>query len=252
MTRRGLAIIFGVVFFGFLVAGLPLNVVAGFFGSRAGLWFEDVSGTVWNGTFRNAALGGRRLGTLNLSFNPLYLALGRIHLEFSFDGPDGVGRGILESGLGSYVALRDATMRVRVENVPSTLDLSGTVSLDAVSLILDGGVCRTAQGGVTTDILARNAATLGWEGPMLEGTIECRDGALHVPVAGSRGSESVSIEASLFADRRYEARVAVTTEDPKLLQVLPASGFSNEEGVLALVQYGRWAGDQAAETSLGG
>lgn len=252
MSRRNLAIIFGVAFLGFLIAGLPLKLVAPSLVSGAGLTYSEASGTVWNGRFYNAAIGGRRFGDLSLRFNPLYLALGRIHLGFSFDGPDGAGSGILESGLGSYVALKDATMDVLVRNVPSELALSGNLRLDAVSLVLDGGACRSAEGSLETDILSRNAAALGWDGPMLAGSVECRDGALHIPIAGSRGSESVSIEASLFADRRYEARVVVTTENPTLLQVLPNFGFSNDEGVLALVQFGRWAEEQSYETSLGG
>jgi hypothetical protein len=158
----------------------------------------------------------------------------------------------LESGLGSYLALKGATMDVAVEDVPSNLELSGMLGLQSVSLVVKGGECRAAEGELTTDILSRNAAKLGWEGPALTGTIECRDGALHVPIAGTRGSESVSIEASLFSDRRYEAHVAVTTENPTLLQVLPAFGFSNNEGVLALVQFGRWADDGDANAPIGG
>ena len=163
-----------------------------------------------------------------MRFNPLYLALGRLHFGIAFDGPDGAGSGVVESGLSSYLALKDATMDVAIENVPRDLNLSGRLTLNSLSLVLDGQQCRSAEGEVSTDILARNSTTLGWDGPVLAGSIACRDGALYIPIAGNRDGEAVDIEASLFGDHRYEAKVAVTTSNPRLLQALPAFGFSEE------------------------
>jgi len=252
MSRRLLAIVFSAAFGVFLVVGMPLSVVAGMVAGSAGLRYDYSSGTVWSGTLHNAHLGVRHLGDLRLTFNPLHLALARVQLGFSFDGREGAGSGVIETGFGSYFALKDATMQIEVENIVTTLGLSGTMSLEGISVVMDEASCRAAEGELSTDILTRNATALGWEGPLLAGVIECRDGALYIPMSGARGGETVEMQTLLFADRRYETSVSVTTEDQRLAQVLAAVGFSNDAGVLALEQAGRWAEDQFDMLSAGG
>ena len=252
MSRRVLAVVFAAAFGGFLIAGLPLGIVARTLAAGSALTFDYASGTVWNGALHDARIGGRHFGDLHLTLNPLHLVLARMRLGFSFDGVHGSGSGALEFGIGSYRALKDATMEVTVENFALGMVLAGKVSLDAVTLVVEGGNCRRAGGGLSTDIPARNAAVLGWQGPVIAGAIECRDGALHLPLSGARGTETVNVETLLFADRRYEARVVVTTEDQRLAQVLSAVGFSNQAGVLGFEQAGRWTDHQFDMPSAGG
>jgi hypothetical protein len=240
MSARLMTFIFLACLVLFLIAGAPLSAVAGFAAGEERFTYERTSGTIWDGALHGVRVGDHSIGDLALELNPFHLVFGRLRYGFSFRGRGNEGRGIAEIGLGSHFALRDTTARLQIERTPSNREIAGTVSLGAVTLVVDDKGCRLAEGTVLTDILMHSVQDLEWRGPELAGILECREGILRIPFSGVREREAVNVEAEFFPDRRYHARIRLETENPNLSEILPLFGFTFDGGVFAFEQSGQW------------
>lgn len=185
----------------FLVAGialLPMRLVLD--AARldsAGLAAAQVSGPVWGATLTSARFRGLELGTLRLGLSPLSLVAASPALRFSASGSGAAsGKGALH--LLRQPGLEKVNASVPLEGLGLPIPLRGTLRLTDVSFRFVGQSCRGAAGKISTDALSASAASLGWQGPDLEGPVTCVGQEAVADLLGER--EGVSVRARLAID----------------------------------------------------
>jgi general secretion pathway protein N len=110
------------------------------------LMLTEAAGTVWRGQASLwAGMGGspRRLGTLQWRVNPLWLLLGKAHVEVSLTEPDLTLHAIAVAGVGSFrladvQAAAPATLAATFYVPAELLGLDGQVRLQCESVRMDG------------------------------------------------------------------------------------------------------------------
>ncbi|GAB4542010.1 MAG: hypothetical protein Tsb0010_19210 [Parvularculaceae bacterium] len=246
MTNRSmlLAGAFSVFFLAFLAASTPL----GFFMRAAGLIdaglaFDRAEGTIWRGALIGAQWRERPLGDVRLAVRPLSLAVGRVDLDFEFDGDGVYGRGALSASVFGRVALKDAEIRAdltRFEfNEPEPLAVTGAFSAEISRLVFSRRGCVAADVAAWTDILAQSARALNYSGPPLEARGYCEDGGIVLPFIGRDEDEEVALTLTFDRHYRYRLYSEVRTDDARLDAVLPQFGFRGGAGVYEYERTGR-------------
>lgn len=241
MKTRTFAFLFAGCFALAVLVTLPLAFVLRTLDLPAsGVSFSRASGTVWNGEVAGLSWRGNDLGGAKISFRPLSFLLGRLGATIAFDGT-----GIIK-GAG-YVALTprgvfvdDLSVSADVASLPILLPLSGQISVQIAHADLRRGGCARVEGAATTDALMHRPAGLAWRGPELSGPIECRDGAIVIPLKGGAESQAVAVAMTLGADGSFGIRVEARAPDSAVASVLSAIGFVEMGGVMTLTQQGRW------------
>lgn len=203
--------------------------------------YSSVEGRVWNGSLRGLTWRGLDLGTARVSLNPLALLLGRLEIATDLDGSGlATGRAVMTRHFGGGLSIRDLALQADVGRLPSIVPLRGRVVVAIDRAELGGRGCVAATGSVETDALVSRPAGLDWSGPPLRGEIRCEGDALVVPLSGSGGADRVSAIMTMFADRTFRVRIEARISDQTVVGSLSAAGFEDGNGVLALVQEGRW------------
>ncbi len=207
------------------VRHLPLAWVAGALPANVG----TATGTIWNGQLLQVPLLGR-----------LSVKTGLGHVD------------VITPGGATTLAARLAPGRV--ENLALSLPLAllpiqdqrlqgvaGRVSLRLDEARYSGQQCESAMGTAATNVLAVNAATLGWTGPDLSGPVDCVEGQVRVRLSGADNMASVEATVLIGGDGVYQSDITATVSDPNAEAVLGLFGFSavgaNE---YRLSEQGRW------------
>lgn len=220
--KSGPVALFGAVFLLALVVTLPLRLVLGWFAlERTGVAAREVTGTVWSGSLREAAMGGIALGDLKAGVSPWPLLTGRarIDLATSAEQPARALRGAVSVSRHA-VGIDDMTASLPAGDVFAPLPVSG-LDLDDVSIRFADGLCQKAEGRVK--------ATLGGDiagialGQGLSGAARCDAGALLLPLASQAGTEHVALH--LYGSGRFRAELVVRPTDPTAAQKLELGGF---------------------------
>lgn len=241
MTAVRRAALFAAALLLMLVAFAPLRFALDRIDApRLGLASAEVEGTVWSGRMRNASFHGVRLGDVHVGLRPLPLLLGRSRLVVE-TGEDGAapGRAVLARA-GRRSGIIEATLSVPVGFSQAAVPLQGELRLQGVTAMFKGGACEEARGRVVTDVLARNADFLQWQGPELAGEVVCRGDTLVLPLRGARDGTEVDATISLEADGRYRLQSRVITRDPALASALTLAGFRGGRDGLYRVDAGRF------------
>jgi general secretion pathway protein N len=207
--------------------------------SRLGLAAAEVEGVVWSGRMRSASFHGLQLGDVHVGLRPLPLLLGRSRLvvETGENGP-APGRAVLV-GEGRRSGVTDATLSLPLVFSQAAAPLRGEMRLQDVTVLFDGTACDKAGGRVVTDVLARNAEFLQWQGPELAGEVGCRGDSVVLPLRGARDGTDVSATVSVGSDGRYRLQTRVVTRDPALASALTLAGFRGGPEGLNRVDSGR-------------
>lgn len=188
-----------------------------------------LSGTIWDGQVEGVPLLGTvavKGGFGNLNF---LTAPGDVTL----------------SGKVSPTGIENLVLSMPVAQLPMSdarlAGLSGRISLQVAEAIIKDGVCVSATGTASTDILAANRARFDWVGPELSGPVDCVDGRLQVRLSGDSGAETVTATVITGLDGLYQSDVTVTTTDPAAGNVLTLFGFNpSGKGDYRLSEQGRW------------
>lgn len=188
-----------------------------------------LSGTIWDGQVENVPLLGTvavKGGFGNLSF---LTAPGDVTLSGKVS-PTGIENLILSMPV-AQLPMNDARLS----------GLSGRVSLRIKEAVIKDGVCVSATGTASTDILAANRARFDWAGPELSGPVDCTDGRLRVQLRGEAGTETVLATVITGLEGVYQSDVTVSTADPAAGNVLTLFGFNPAgNGDYRLSEQGRW------------
>jgi hypothetical protein len=149
------------------------------------------------------------------------------------------------SGKVSPTGVEDLVLSMPVARLPMSdarlSGLSGRISLRVAEAIIKDGVCMSATGTASTDILAANRARFDWAGPELSGPVDCAEGRLRVRLSGESGTETVQATVITGLDGVYQSDVTVLTADQEAGNVLTLFGFNPAgSGDYRLSEQGRW------------
>jgi general secretion pathway protein N len=222
-----------------LLALFPLRAVLQSEG--AVLRAQDVQGSIWRGRLIGASVGPLPLGDAEVRANPLGLLGGtfRARLETR------AGRGVIMLGADA-VGVRDLDFGVPLSRLG--LPLPGDLFTRDVTVRFSKGQCLWATGRVASDALRK--LPLGPQtGPVLEGRVSCRGGALVAPLTGAMNGMRASLQFTLRGDGAYVAETRFAGLDPTLAQSLPLAGFESGPGGLVRTDRGRLSSGQEARTA---
>lgn len=221
----GLALLALVVFVLAGAALLPMRVVMEAarldqFGLAAG----NVSGSVWAAKLSQARFRGADLGTLRLGLSPLSLLAGSPSVAFATLGASDA------SGAGSFrlppqPGLENVSAAIPLSGMGTPLPLRGQLRLVGVSFRFANGKCVGAAGRITTDALSASAASLGWQGPDLEGPVTCVDNAALATLAGERDGVRVLVRLWINNGAFLKLDSEIAGVDALGEAALSASGF---------------------------
>ena len=242
MSNRLLATVFVCCLIVVVIATLPLSFVLRMLDLPAqGLSYSRASGTFWNGAVDGLSWRGNDLGGAKIALRPLALLRGRLGADVTLDG-SGVVTG------GGYAAMTpwglivdDLALSAEIASLPLLLPLSGKISVEIAHADVRAGGCRQIEGAAKTDALMNRPAGLAWQGPELAGPMECRGGAVVIPLKGGADSQAIAVVMTLGADGSFGIRVEARAPDSAVASVLSAIGFVETDGVMTLTQHGRWS-----------
>lgn len=243
MPRWLLIFLFVLVFLAVLVAGLPASFVARQVGLKAGgVDYMRMSGTVWSGEISRLSVAGQPVGAAEFRIRPASLLTGRLAYDFEIEGAALRARGMAQTGLDRGVILNNLVADVNLQEInrldprlrqsPATLALS----IGQISIGPDGG-CRSAQGGMRTDLLQSVGRRWDWTGPEMRGTLGCDGEALTVVMSGAGDDDEIRANARFDATRAvYAAGARVQTSDRGLAQALRALDFVASDGAFVYLR----------------
>ena len=242
MSNRLLAAVFVSCLIVVVLATLPLSFVLRMLDLPAqGLSYSRASGTVWNGAVSGLSWRGNDLGGAKIALRPPAMLRGRLGADVTLDG-SGVVTG------GGYAAMTpwglivdDLSLSAEIASLPLLLPMSGKISVEIAHADVRAGGCSQIEGAARTDALMNRPAGLAWQGPELAGPIECRGGAIVVPLKGGAESQAIAVAMTLGADGTFGIRIEARAPDSAVASVLSAIGFVETDGVMTLTQHGRWS-----------
>ena len=190
------------------------------------------SGTIWKGQLSDVPL----FGQLTLSTHPTGVRLSAAadtDIPRKFTAYLRPGRAHDVSLILPVAALPDPTARLSA--------LRGTVGLRVTEARWNDAGCTRADGTASTDVLAANAAQLGWAGPTLQGPVDCVEGRVRVRLSGEGDGATVAAEVLSGLDGVYRSEITVRAADPAAGNALVLYGFSPAgSGEYRLSEQGRW------------
>lgn len=214
--------LFVLAFIGFAIARAPASFFAP--SQAGGFSYEQSSGTIWNARFEHARLGpfAASLVTWRLSFNDLIQS--RLVADLGFSGAvDGDAR-LLGNWRGDRRIVVN-TMAIDGAPLGDRMMLAGTTRITGLDIHFEEGQCRSAEGAVETDVLARNAAALHWSGPNLTGHAVCAGEVARIDLNGEDGGGSATLSLELRPNGAARWRGALLTSTPEVQAALAAAGF---------------------------
>ena len=242
MSNRLLVTVFASCLVLVVLATLPLSFVLRTLDLPAqGLSYSRVSGTVWNGEIAGLSWRGNDLGGAKIALRPLAILLARFGANVEFDGSGVVTGGGHVAVTPWGVIVDNLSVSAEVANLPVLLPLSGQIAVDIVHADIRANGCRQIEGAAKTDALMHRPAGLAWQGPELTGPIQCRGGAVVIPLRGGAEGQAIAVAMTLGPDGSFGIRVEARATDPAVASVLSAIGFVETDGVMTLTQHGRWS-----------
>ena len=216
-------------FAGFLALGLlaliPLRMGLGRFAEQ-GFTARQVTGTIWSGRIGELHFKSRRLGTFDVSLQPLALLTGAVKLRFRRLGdPQGVLDGALVSGASR--GFRDTSGRIGVAGLFGALPLD-SFEFDKVSVLFKGQECAKAEGRVAV-LLA--APLPGVDSLVLRGSPRCENKRVRFVLSTPSRSDELDFYVRSSGD--YRAWFRVRGAHPDQSANLTTLGFSpSQDGLM--------------------
>jgi len=225
-SGRIIAGLFLVVFLTGVAVKAPASVLRHFLDGPA---FNHAvySGSLWSPTVSGIRIFGAP-HSLALKGTPYTLLSGAWSGDMALSGARVTGRGQASFGLSGTVSLGRAIADISIPG-PQGLPAVATVAIDHLTLAGDG-LCTAASGRVESRSIADFGRSLDWQGPVLDGTIDCEDGRLVISADGQNADgDSVSVRFGLNGGR-YSAYITVNTSALPVVAALGSAGFSVEDG----------------------
>ncbi|WP_417487426.1 type II secretion system protein N [Maricaulis sp.] len=216
-----------------LIALMPLKLVALAAGGAPVLGYRDVFGTVWDGRVYGLELNGVPVSELDVSLDPLALVTGRIGGEWRVSDRSLRGSGTARlsgSGLQLEATRLVVTLeRLGLDAIPG-LDPRERVFVSLDRLDYRDGRCHQASGSARTGALIGLARLYGQDGPDLAGEVGCEDGRMVLDWVGV--TEGLSLEGRVsFRPEGYDWQASVETSWPDFAEALALAGMQRDGSV---------------------
>lgn len=185
----------------------------------------SVSGSLWQASLADAAIGSARLGPVMLRLQAGALLQGRLQWQMA-----GAISGTLYQGAtgGGGEGLSGTLPGTTLPGLPlSGLTLAGV----AVQLDVDGR-CRAAAGQVNATLGVALAGQTS-----LSGAPRCEASAVLVPLASPDGRVRLDLR---LAPQGWQARLAISGAAPAEAMALAAAGFARSGGEIVLDRQRPW------------
>jgi len=236
VSRHLLIFLFIAVFVTTLVARAPAGLALDLAGlDSAGLSHGRVAGTIWSGEVSRVNLRGQPLGRVTFEARPGAVLSGRIAYDVTVMGETGEARAVAFAGrerrgvenlVGDINVQALRRLDPRLRQVPSTVQLS----IRELSFATKRD-CRSADGGLRSDVLTRLGEAWQWEGPAMTGRVRCDGDTLLVELEGVDGDEAIRARLQVDpAQMRYSLRASVETSNPGVEAALRELEFTRSEG----------------------
>ncbi len=195
-----------------LIATFPLHVAFSLLGLKGmGATARSLRGPVWWGRAEELAIGGVRLGTVNVFLEPFHLLIGQAQVELirvNGQPDDLLGAVVVGPGVRGLVRV---TGSVPLGSTLGSLHYH-TRELREVSVRFSGGRCVEAEGRVRGTVSATFSGLDLANG--LSGDARCDGEALLIPLASQSGQERIDLR--IRGNGAYEASMRIRTNDPVL------------------------------------
>ncbi|MHB8911105.1 MAG: type II secretion system protein N [Lysobacter sp.] len=236
MSKRRLAWVFAISLPAMLALLWPLRLVldaSGFDAYR--LSAKDVTGSIWNGRLRDAAVRGLPQGDLSVRLRPFSLLTGarRLHLA------NGTLSGTITTG--RVQGVEHASGELTLERIESLPGLGLSLLLEDASLTFADGRCRDAGGVI--DVAVHLATADDATAPIrLAGRPVCeeRTGIVQLaPIAGGApGVPRVEATLRIEANGDYQLQSLVQAGDDTTRALLLLAGFQESPSGMSRIDRG--------------
>lgn len=139
------------VFLLVLVVTFPARVAYRWF-APPDLQLSDISGSVWNGSASEGMAGGAYIRDISWRMKPAALLTGKLKFETSANPASGAMNADVAVGVGGSLTLTNLSGNVPLDLVHNAFQqagISGDVSLEFSSLVLENGLPVEATGSIT-------------------------------------------------------------------------------------------------------
>jgi general secretion pathway protein N len=206
----------------FVTVTLPANVVYSYwkdqFGANVPLYLQNVEGSVWSGTARQATIDRVQLKKLRWQLRPSRLLLGKAEAALEFSMQDGYGKGVVgHSVLGSSYLQDIEAWIPMVEFMPlvnlQSLNAGGALAVNLGELHVKDRMIASALGTITwqdAEINILKPLPLGSLNVELQPTDEGVKGVLS-DQGGPLQAEGL---ITLTNDGKYDLNATVAVRDP--------------------------------------
>lgn len=226
-------IVFVVLLAAFAVAGAPAAIVASF--TNGQFKYQRAHGTIWNARYEGVELGQYDVDTLTWRISPLDLIQGKVIVPMHLAG-DIEGDAILAANREGDRRLQAPNLRISGLQLDG-LALPGETQVQGLDIFFDHGVCQTAQGQITSDVLVRSSQALRISGPQLAGQAVCNDNDALITLSGQNpGGPSMVATVRLRGDGRGEWRLGVQGASAEVQTALSVGGFQLDSATGELVR----------------
>ena len=217
-----------------LLSGIPLSWVGGFVPKGDLPSPLKYSGTIWHGQVTGIPL----TGPMAIRTSPKKLFSGT---PVSVTGG---GSAVYIKGDVGLSQIKDLRFQGEISDLPMTdgrlASMAGTISVTIEDLKLTKTGCRSASGTARTDVLARNRASLQWQGPELSGPISCEDGNILAALKGQDNMTEITADLTVYLGGQYRMDMMVKSRDNRAAAILPLFGFQSVDGGFRLTEQGQW------------
>lgn len=189
--------------------------------------YQRATGSIWDGRYEGVVIGDLDVGEVDARLSPLRLLTATLAMDARFSGERVSGDLHIERGLFGNRSLRSGTLTVVGLPLAPGFALPAETSIEDLQVAFDRAQCRAASGNVETDALQRIPALTAWDGPALQGTAVCRDGAAQLLLSSeNRHGEIASLLLTLQGDGAGEWRMSVSSSRQEVAAALQSVGFA--------------------------
>jgi len=206
--------------------------------------FSGISGSVWNGSAREAYAQGIYVRDLNWRMQPLALMGGAVGFGFDASPQGGFLDGSVKIGFGGQIAFDDLTASLTLQDLQPLIGmpgLGGMANARFPRLILNEGIPTSVEGVVEVADLIVPTLYRGSVGGY-RAEFFTQDSGVMASVEDTDGVIDVAGSLHLARDRNYEfiAQIAAKNETPESVrQQMQFLGSADERGQRELRLQGR-------------
>jgi len=206
--------------------------------------FAGISGSVWNGSAREAYAQGIYVRDLNWRMQPLALLTGRIGFSFAASPQSGFMDGKVKLGFDGQITFEELTTSMTLQDLEPVIGLpglSGTANAKFPRLVLNDGLPTAAEGVVEVANLVLPKLYRGSVGGY-RAEFFTQDTGVMASVEDTDGVIDIAGSLRLATDRSYEfvAQIAPKNDTPESVRrQMQFLGSANERGQHELRLEGR-------------